>query len=83
MPDQIDVQKTVEKKLEPTNWEALVCMFVGVVFGCCVGLGIQRVRIRQQAIENNAAHYELVDPTKPTVRFCWGPAPVKEVKDYE
>ena len=81
MSNQSDVQKTIEEKLEPTNWVAVLFLFAGVAFGCCVGLGIQQTRIRKQAIENNAAHFELVDPSKSTVRFCWGPAPVeKDVK---
>ena len=83
MSNQSDVQKTIEEKPEPTNWAALVCMFVGVVFGCCAGLELQKTLIRKQAIENNAAHYELISPKRPDTKFCWGPAPVKEVKADE
>ena len=83
MSNQSDVQKPDEKKLEPTNWTAVLCLFAGVAFGCCAGLELQKTLIRKQAIENNAAHFELISPKRPNTKFCWGPAPVKEVEEGE
>ena len=85
MSDQSDVKKTVEIKPKPINWLAYVFLLAGLAWGFCIGSGIRRASDRKQAIKNNAAHYELVCPSEPTVRFCWGPAPVvtdaKEVNE--
>ena len=57
----------------------IVASVAGLIGGCVLGVS----SAQEQAIENNAAHWELVDPAKNTTKFCWGPAPVKKVKTDE